>query len=499
MKRARRLSQRLVRWTSLCVCFALISSSLLTVPFQTTNATGGSSKVLSRNNQTQSLGFLAKLGGFFAGLLVPQGGGPPSIPGANLPDLEAARVANPADPVAPPPIASTQECPDCTPCPTCGPGTTNHAPVVSAGGPYYGTAGTATSFNGLGSFDVDPGDGISDYAWSFGNNTAVVHGATPSHTYQSAGNYTVTLTVTDRYSTTSVASTTASVAAAATPTPSPSPGSTQGNAASFVSQTVPASMTAGGRYPVSVTMRNTGSSTWSAAHLYRLGSQNPQDNGTWGTGRIFLRSDVAPGADGIFTFMVIAPYSGVEEPPPASFQWRMVQDGVEWFGDYTPNQTVTIASNYQPPRGDAPNLGSRADLFNARLLPENRTGQPGVDLLSRNFNWGLSLLDLPGRDGLNLSLPLSYNSLSVWTKVVPPPAPSMGRMCSNLGPCPPSYQAPTSRTFDADRGSPSPGFRLDSGTIRKQPVRRQLLPDADAFREPRRITQYIRHERLRVS
>src|SRR6266581_3156070 len=33
MKRARRLSQRLVRWTSLCVCLALVLSCLAIVPF----------------------------------------------------------------------------------------------------------------------------------------------------------------------------------------------------------------------------------------------------------------------------------------------------------------------------------------------------------------------------------------------------------------------------------------------------------------------------------
>jgi PKD repeat protein len=48
-----------------------------------------------------------------------------------------------------------------------------------------------------GSATVDPnGDQIS-YSWNFGDGTAAVTGATPSHTYLVAGTYTITLTATD--------------------------------------------------------------------------------------------------------------------------------------------------------------------------------------------------------------------------------------------------------------------------------------------------------------
>jgi hypothetical protein len=43
----------------------------------------------------------------------------------------------------------------------------------------------------------------------------------------------------------------------------------------------------------------------------------------------------------------------------------------------------------------------------ALLDPNNRKGTPGEDLLSRNFNWSLPLLSLPGRAGLDLGLALS--------------------------------------------------------------------------------------------
>jgi hypothetical protein len=53
------------------------------------------------------------------------------------------------------------------------------------------------------------------------------------------------------------------------------------------------------------------------------------------------------------------------------------------------------------------------DFARARLSPRNSAA--GADLYSRNFGWGTSLINLPGRAGLDLSFGISYNSL-VWTK-----------------------------------------------------------------------------------
>jgi hypothetical protein len=123
-----------------------------------------------------------------------------------------------------------------------------------------------------------------------------------------------------------------------TPTPTP-PGGGTGNNAMFISQSVPTSMQGGQSYTVSVTMQNTGSTTWTNDANYRLGSQNPQDNVTWGFNRVYLPSVVSPGAQVTFTFDVTAPTT----PGTYNFQWRMVQDGVEWFGDYTPNVLVSVS------------------------------------------------------------------------------------------------------------------------------------------------------------
>ncbi|MDX2045009.1 MAG: hypothetical protein SF097_27605, partial [Acidobacteriota bacterium] len=75
-----------------------------------------------------------------------------------------------------------------------------------------------------------------------------------------------------------------------------------------------------------------------------------------------------------------------------------------------------------------------------RMDPNNRTGAPGEDLFSGNYNWSLPLVSLAGRSGHDLNLTLSYNSL-VWLK-----SGSLMR-------------------FDPDLGWPGPGFRLGFPTF----------------------------------
>ena len=97
-------------------------------------------------------------------------------------------------------------------------------------------------------------------------------------------------------------------------------------------------MTAGRTYAVSVTMKNSGTSVWTAADAYRLGSQNPQDNTRWGLARVELPHSVPPGGEVTFTFTVMPPRT----IGSYNFQWRMVQDGVAWFGSYTPNLVISV-------------------------------------------------------------------------------------------------------------------------------------------------------------
>src|SRR5215203_1136485 len=96
-------------------------------------------------------------------------------------------------------------------------------------------------------------------------------------------------------------------------------------------------------------------------------------------------------------------------------------------GDPSLIPAVSVASAYSAPFSNVP--------ASVRFDPLNRTGGGDENPLSRNFNWILPVVTLPGRAGMDLSLSLSYNSL-VWTRY--------GDVMS----------------FNDDLGFPGPGFRL---------------------------------------
>ena len=111
---------------------------------------------------------------------------------------------------------------------------------------------------------------------------------------------------------------------------------------SFISQVVPVALKPGQGATVSVTMKNTGTTTWTEASGYRLGSQNPQDNLIWGTGRVYLAAgeSIAPGQQKTFTFTVTAPLVASSY----NFQWRMLREGVAWFGAYSTNVAINVTT-----------------------------------------------------------------------------------------------------------------------------------------------------------
>ncbi|GEM_PF-3087554 len=123
-------------------------------------------------------------------------------------------------------------------------------------------------------------------------------------------------------------------------------GGSQGNSAQFVSQIVPPMIEANHNYYMSVTMKNTGTTTWTRDGNYFLGSQNPQDNNNWGSSLIpaarlplAFTDPIKPGESATFTFF---PIRAPANAGIYNFQWRMVQEFKEWFGDFTPNVPVTI-------------------------------------------------------------------------------------------------------------------------------------------------------------
>jgi RHS repeat-associated protein len=146
------------------------------------------------------------------------------------------------------------------------------------------------------------------------------------------------------------------------------------NSAQFVSQSVPQTMTAGQTYAVWVRMKNIGSNTWTTQGAYSLGSQNAQDNTTWGMGRVALPSSDASGSEVTFNFTVTAPST----TGTYNFQWRMVQDGVEWFGGFSPNVSVTVNSQSGGNPGTDPDPST--PYADVRWIVADRLGTPRMVL-----------------------------------------------------------------------------------------------------------------------
>lgn len=84
----------------------------------------------------------------------------------------------------------------------------NIQPVANSNGPYIGTEGSATNFDGSGSSDSD--GSISLYLWDFGDGTTG-NGISSQHIYTQNGIYSVTLTVTDNSGATNTSTTTVTI------------------------------------------------------------------------------------------------------------------------------------------------------------------------------------------------------------------------------------------------------------------------------------------------
>jgi len=146
----------------------------------------------------------------------------------------------------------------------------------------------------------------------------------------------------------------------------PNPSSSTYSAAKFISQSVLPTMAAGQTYPVSLTYQNTGTTTWTSADAYKLGSQNPEDNVTWGIGRAALPTSALPGQQVSFNFNVTAP----KQAGAYNFQWKMVQEGIQWFGDVSPNVAVQVGAPLVSRRGGSNYNWYRVDYYGNRCNRE---------------------------------------------------------------------------------------------------------------------------------
>ena len=153
-----------------------------------------------------------------------------------------------------------------------------------------------------------------------------------------------------------------------------------------VAHTLPAQLACSQRTNVTVTVRNMGDTTWTAAGNYRLGAVDDQDPLFTGGNRIDLGAadSVAPGQEYTFNIELLAPGAGTYPT-----DWRMVHDGVQWFGA-TATSGVTVAcapvtSAFFPcvidGQFDMPDHDQRIASRNASLLRTGHviTGNDSID------------------------------------------------------------------------------------------------------------------------
>jgi hypothetical protein len=114
------------------------------------------------------------------------------------------------------------------------------------------------------------------------------------------------------------------------------------NTSKFISQDISTLMESGAKSTVSITMKNTGTTTWTKTAGYKLGSVDPEDNMIWGLNRVALEDGdaIAPGESKIFTFDIRAPI----ESNIYRFQWKMIREGEAFFGEKTKIRLINVGS-----------------------------------------------------------------------------------------------------------------------------------------------------------
>jgi hypothetical protein len=194
------------------------------------------------------------------------------------------------------------------------------------------------------------------------------------------------------------------------------------NDTTFVSQLVPSAMVCGQKYVVGIVMRNTGTTAWTRGKGYRLGHcgepHTPDSEMRWDAPRVLLPIDqtIAPGEQALFRFEVTAP----AHPGNHSFQFRMLQESVEWFGEKTRNVLVTCQLEVEWPHqievvfsklerlidlkledlgartssGEGPSRALRAPETNSLSQPKEIPGEMAAEIDAKLANW--NRIDSPG-------------------------------------------------------------------------------------------------------
>jgi len=401
MRGARRFPQRLVRWTSLCVCLALVLTSLAMVPLA-----GGNNSIALAQGQSVS----------------PNGKGrkvtpaPPETgaPAANLPNLNEVKRRRQREPEAPPDVPSIMR--------------SRRRPIESRGGRKVGDPGTTGGRIGANE-RKDSKARDAEYSARSANDFPLRSSA-KSSAASAFGSFSGSTFKQSKFHHGNK--------------------STIGNRKSKMSAPVPL---ADDQFIQDFFYRSLGRYAYTDELTYWtdiLRAAYPQGfNAMKYSGRelgmtLFESSSYAARNRSDHDYVYDLYWSYLRRQPDQGGwdYWTGLVPSVgrenvrhafdecgEWYdviGSVTPNGSATSAVS---------------SLSTARVNPFNQTGN---QLLARDCEWSVGLLSLPGRAGLDLGLGLSYSSL-VWTRSGPPDHPYL--------------------YFNEDNSSPSPGFRLGFATI----------------------------------
>src|SRR6266404_2061613 len=184
-------------------------------------------------------------------------------------------------------------------------------------------------------------------------------------------------------------------------------------AASFVSQSVPSSITFQTPAPIVVIMQNTGTATWFKADGdVFLATQELQDNYYWciqdnrygshSGNRVLLPYDVAPGQQVTFSFVVKPLSCFFARTSPLRF--RMLSQLHGTFGEETPDPNVTVTTAAEFVSQQVPATMDAGSSVTVSLTFKNTTSVTwtsagGYSLGSAgptgNTTWGVSTVALP--------------------------------------------------------------------------------------------------------
>jgi hypothetical protein len=148
-----------------------------------------------------------------------------------------------------------------------------------------------------------------------------------------------------------------------------------GDDATIVSHTLPAELAPDEATTAWVTVRNTGSTTWTRDDGYKLGAVDDADP-LYARPRVWLTSSsaVAPGQEISFEIDMVAP----AERGTVFTDWQMVHEGVAWFGDIAA-EAVTVAATPSDTSDETPPTDTEPSTAHAQMVTRAYRGILGRD------------------------------------------------------------------------------------------------------------------------